>query len=249
VVFLLAHATKNILFAFIVLQRKLYSFTYNLKMKKLNIIFLSLVSIFSTTLEAQPEYNTTSKILLIPAIDVDIPSIDESDLTDVKFKLNESGLFDFISYSTENRAYSNDEDEPERPSYDDYLKFMTLPSVKIGNEYVYDAKLLQKKEGEAFSIVGYFNEPAIACTAEMLTIDKFNQLGRRMSLKQVRDIFGCREKSEPSVPYDDSDYDMKWRIAPDIPHPAVNARFLNGRLVSWIFSDAHGEITSGEWFK
>lgn len=96
------------------------------------------------------------------------------------------------------------------PEYKADSKTLTIPKIKIGDGFVYDAKLKLNDAG-SFDIVGYSEnslpenlasensmprEDAVEkCTDKHLSIEKSNQIIEGMTLKQVYGILSCKEES------------------------------------------------------
>ena len=82
--------------------------------------------------------------------------------------------------------------------YNAESKVLTIPVIKVGNAFVYDAKLKLNDKG-SFDIVGFSDQPPSVivdsqCVEAQITIDKFSQISVGMSLNQVSSIIGCKEK-------------------------------------------------------
>ncbi len=79
---------------------------------------------------------------------------------------------------------------------------LAIPSIKIGNEYIYNGVLDYAIYGpinqrKRFVIRGYQNEIPIECRNDMLTFEKFRQISVVMDLTDVTAIFGCNGRSVP----------------------------------------------------
>jgi hypothetical protein len=78
-------------------------------------------------------------------------------------------------------------------------KILTIPTVKIGDGFVYDAELKLNDAG-SFDIIGYSETPSSGgdvdakCTKDKITPEKYNQLESGMTLEQVNTIIGCQGK-------------------------------------------------------
>ncbi|SHE23087.1 hypothetical protein BPUTEOMOX_1881 [methanotrophic endosymbiont of Bathymodiolus puteoserpentis (Logatchev)] len=76
---------------------------------------------------------------------------------------------------------------------------LTIPTVKVGNSYVYDAQLRLNNAG-SFDIIGYSQNPSNSrsvddvCTDKHITLEKYQQIKNGMTLDQVNSIIGCKEK-------------------------------------------------------
>ncbi len=84
------------------------------------------------------------------------------------------------------------------PEYIPSSKVLTIPIVKIGNSFVYDATLKLNGAG-SFDIVGYSNTATSSggdanakCTDDKITLEKFEQIKVGMTLEQANDIIGCK---------------------------------------------------------
>jgi len=74
---------------------------------------------------------------------------------------------------------------------------LTIPSVKIGNSHVYDAKLKLNDAG-GFDIISYSDQPVVVggtvdvkCTPDHVTLEKMNQIENGMTFDQVNNVLGC----------------------------------------------------------
>lgn len=86
----------------------------------------------------------------------------------------------------------------DEAEYDIASEILTIPSVKIGEDHVYDATLKLNDEG-SFDVVGFSDKPTASggsvdaeCTPEHITLDTFNQLTTGMSVEQVNSLIGCK---------------------------------------------------------
>ncbi len=76
-------------------------------------------------------------------------------------------------------------------------KILSIPSVKIGDGFVYDAKLKLNNAG-SFDIIGYSETSSSGgdvdkkCTEDKITLEKFEKITDGMTLEQVNSIIGCK---------------------------------------------------------
>jgi len=76
---------------------------------------------------------------------------------------------------------------------------LTIPTVKVGNSYVYDAQLRLNNAG-SFDLIGYSQDSSNGgsvddvCTDKHITLEKYQQIKNGMTLDQVNSIIGCKEK-------------------------------------------------------
>ncbi|MCK5830067.1 MAG: hypothetical protein KAH20_07155 [Methylococcales bacterium] len=80
--------------------------------------------------------------------------------------------------------------------YTPNTRVLTIPSIKIGNSFVYNAKLQLNNTG-SFDIVEYSNNPANVedkvgeCTQNHITEDKFRKITAGMTIGEVNKLIGC----------------------------------------------------------
>lgn len=79
-------------------------------------------------------------------------------------------------------------------------RILTIPTVKIGNNPIYNARLKLNDAG-SFDILSYSEQPPAQdetinteCTGKNLTLDTFNLIATGMTLGQANTIIGCKEK-------------------------------------------------------
>jgi hypothetical protein len=80
------------------------------------------------------------------------------------------------------------------PEYNPDSKVLSIPTVKFLNTHLYNAKLKLNDVG-TFDILGYSETPSsdggVKCTADKITLKKFNQITNGMTLEQVNSIIEC----------------------------------------------------------
>lgn len=92
----------------------------------------------------------------------------------------------------------------DEADYDINSKVLTIPSVKIGDIYVYNAKLQLNSIGN-FVILGFSETPpqaeniASKCTKDLITIETFQMITKGMTLDEVNKIIGCRGELESAT--------------------------------------------------
>ena len=83
------------------------------------------------------------------------------------------------------------------PEFNPDSKILSIPSVKIGDGYVYNAKLKLNNVG-GFDIEGYSKTPSSGgeieakCTEDKIVLEKFEQITNGMTFEQVNSIIGCK---------------------------------------------------------
>ncbi len=83
------------------------------------------------------------------------------------------------------------------PEYTPDSKVLTIPIIKIGDSFVYDATLKLNEAG-SFDIIGYSDTATSGggldakCTDGKITLEKFKQIEVGMTLEQVNNIIGCK---------------------------------------------------------
>ncbi len=112
-------------------------------------------------------------------------------------------------------------------------KILTIPTVKIGDGFVYDAKLKLNGAG-SFDIVGYSETPPTSgnvdtkCTEDKITLEKYKQITDEMTLEQVNSVIGCAGKLN-TVEGTSDEYYYKWE-ADSLPR--IDVTFKNNIVVS-----------------
>lgn len=106
-------------------------------------------------------------------------------LTSIALQASAIGISQVDNNATTESAYNVDS------------RVLTIPSVKIGNDYVYNARLKLNDLG-SFDIIEYSETPpiietSVTCTSTHITLDKRNQISIGMTLDQVNHIMGCEE--------------------------------------------------------
>jgi hypothetical protein len=82
---------------------------------------------------------------------------------------------------------------------------LTIPSVKVGDIYVYDAQLRLNNAG-SFDLVGYSLSPSNGvfvddeCRDKHITLEKYQQIKSGMTLEQVNSIVGCKGQLFTATP-------------------------------------------------
>ena len=82
---------------------------------------------------------------------------------------------------------------------------LTIPSVKVGDIYVYDAQLRLNNTG-SFDLVGYSLSPSNGvfvddeCRDKHITLEKYQQIKSGMTLDQVNSIVGCKGQLFTATP-------------------------------------------------
>lgn len=81
----------------------------------------------------------------------------------------------------------------EEPEFSLDNKILTIPSVKVGDSYVYDAQL-QLDETGRFAILGYSSQPSISltCGSEHVNTEKSDLVTAGLSIDQVNKLIGCK---------------------------------------------------------
>ncbi len=119
------------------------------------------------------------------------------------------------------------------PEYNADSKLLTIPKVKFGNSFLYDAVLELNGVG-GFDIVGYSETPTNSnvdtdakCTEDKITLEKYKQITDEMSLEQVNNIIGC--KGELTIVSEDVGEFYKWA---ESGLPSIEITFQNNVIVS-----------------
>lgn len=123
----------------------------------------------------------------------------------------------------------------DEPEYDVDSKILSIPTVIIGEERVYDATLKLNDAG-SFDIIGFSDEPSLSsavidaeCTPEHITLDKFNLLTTRMSVEQVNSLIGC----EGELQIANTNFSEFWWVGNDrLLKPLISVKFGNNSSFS-----------------
>ncbi len=87
----------------------------------------------------------------------------------------------------------------EDSEFDLSQNMLTIPIVKIGNNYIYDVKLQLNNAGN-FTLISYSDtqptQPILdTCLTSLITLEKAEQLQKGMSIDQANNIIGCKGES------------------------------------------------------
>jgi len=129
--------------------------------------------------------------------------------------------------------------------YSSTTKILSIPTVKVGEQYVYDARLQLNSNG-SFDILGYSNGP-------------FTLSSSAISNGELLTAYKCEAKEndiEKSIPLSWSNIPTGTASLAIIMHHYPNANDttqLNSYLLLWnidpsITSIAHGEADDGAWY-
>ena len=83
--------------------------------------------------------------------------------------------------------------------FDQETLILSIPSIKLGDETLYDGKLKLNATG-GFDIVGFSKTAptaageGIECTSDLITDEKFEQITDNMTFKEVNAVMGCEGK-------------------------------------------------------
>lgn len=124
------------------------------------------------------------------------------------------------------------------PEFDLDSLILTIPTIKVGNDHVYDATL-KLKTSRSFDLIGFSDQPPITdkdidaeCTPEHVNLDTFNQITEGMTFEQVTTLIGCESELHIAG---SSFSDFWWKGGGNLIHPLISVKFNSDGSFSQLF--------------
>ena len=122
----------------------------------------------------------------------------------------------------------------DESEYNVDTRVLTIPTVKIGNSFVYDARLHLNDAG-SFDLIGFSENPLVSvgvvdavCTPNHVTLDKLDLLKNGLTVEQVNNIMGCEGTLQSAGSGLTS---IWWQGGGRSIKPVMAVSFQNGALI------------------